>query len=108
MDAPDEPAPVTLRQQIQALPPHLLTAWRTRYVATDEIAAEARAILGDEVAAIRAEGAQPEALTVWISLTDHIGNGATPDPALTAAAALAGLAAGLRPPGFEDAPPVLG
>ena len=50
MDAPAEPAPVTLRQQIQALPPHLLAAWRARFVTTDEIAADARAILGEKVA----------------------------------------------------------
>ena len=107
MDAPARPAPVTLRQQIQDLPSAILTAWRTRYVASDDIADDARAILGDEIAAIRAEGAQPDAMTVWISLTDLISNGPKPSSASIAAAALAGLAAGLRPQGFDDQRPVV-
>jgi hypothetical protein len=64
---------------------------------------EARALLNTEAAAVRAEGVQPDALTVWMRLTDMVVRVGSPSQELTGAATLAGLAAGLRPQGF-DAP----
>jgi len=99
--APDKPEPVTLRQQVTALPSYVLAAWRTRYGVTDGMDLEARALLNKEKeAAIRAEGVQSDALTVWMRLTDMVVRVGSPSPELIAAAALAGLAAGLRPQGF--------
>lgn len=100
--APGKPEPVTLRQQVAALPSYVLEAWRTRYGVTDGMDLEARALLNKEKeAAIRAEGVQSDALTVWMRLTDMVVRVGSPSPELIAAAALAGLAAGLRPQGFQ-------
>jgi len=103
MTVPDSPQPATLRQQVGTLPPYILAAWRTRFVPVDGVDLEARAMLNQEAAAIRAQGERPDALTVWIRLTDLVARVGSPSPELLAAAALAGLAAGLRPQGF-DAP----
>lgn len=62
--APDKPNPVTLHQQVAALPAYVLKAWRTRYAMTDGLDLEARAMLNqEEAAAIRAGVVQPDALT---------------------------------------------
>lgn len=90
-----------MRQQVAALPPYVLAAWRSRYGVTDGVDLEARAMLGQEAAAIRAGGVQPDALTVWMRLTDRVVQVGSPSPELIAAATLAGLAAELRPQGFE-------
>ena len=103
MIVPDSPESTTLRQQVGSLPPYILAAWRSRYVPLNGVDLEARAMLNQEAAAIRAQGEQPDALTVWIRLTDLVARVGSPSPELLAAAALAGLAAGLRPQGF-DAP----
>lgn len=103
LPAPDKPEPVTLRQQVAALPLHVLAAWRSRYGVIDGVDLEARAMLDKEAAAVRAGGVQPDALTVWMRLTDKVVRVGSPSPELIAAATLAGLAAGLRPQGF-DAP----
>lgn len=89
--------PITLRQQVSALPSYILGAWRTRYGVTDGADLEARALLNKEAAS----GVQSDALTVWMRLTDIVVRVGSPSPELIAAAALAGLAAGLRPQGFE-------
>ena len=103
MSVPDSPEPATLRQQVGTLPLHILAAWRSRYVRVDGVDLEARAMLNQEASAIRAKGERPDALAVWMRLTDLIVRVGSPSPELLAAAALAGLAAGLRPQGF-DAP----
>ncbi len=90
-----------MRQHVAALPPHVLAAWRSRYGVTDGVDLEARAMLGQEAAAVRAGGVQPDALTGWMRLTDMVVRVGSPSPELIAAATLAGLAAGLRPQGFE-------
>lgn len=97
-DAKAEPA--SLRQQIEALPPWVLGAWRSRY-ANKGTELEARAIIGREAAAIRAEGETADALAVWMRLADGAGRLREPPSALGAAAALAGLAGGVRTQGFE-------
>ena len=101
MSVPDSPEPTTLRQQVGTLPPYILAAWRSRYVPVDGVDLEARAMLNQEASAIRARGERPDALAVWIRLTDLIVQVGSPSPELIAAAALAGLAAGLRPQGFD-------
>ena len=97
---------VTLRQQVGSLPAHIVATWRSRYVPVDGIDLEARAILNQEAAAIRAQGTQPDALTIWIRLTDQVARIGSPSPELLAAAALAGLAAGVRTQGFNKPDPV--
>lgn len=90
-----------MRQQVAALPSYILAAWRTRYGVTDGMDLEARALLNKEKdAVIRAEGVQLDALALWMRLTDLVVGVRSPSPELIAAAALAGLAAGLRPQGF--------
>lgn len=93
--------PVTLRQQVGSLPAHILAAWRSRYIPADGVDLEARALVNQEAAAVRAQGKQPDALIVWMRLADLVVKVGSPSPELLAAAALAGLAGGLRPQGFD-------
>ena len=92
---------VTLRQQVGSLPAHIEATWRSRYIPVDGIDLEARTILNQEAAAVRAQGTQPDALTIWMRLTDQVARIGSPSPELLAAAALAGLAAGVRTQGFN-------
>ena len=91
----DAPTTPTLRQQIDSLPAYIVSAWRSRY-ANEGTDLEARAIIGREAASIHAAGQEPDALAVWIRLADAAGRQREPPPALVAAAALTGLAAGVR------------
>ncbi len=97
--------PTTLRHQVGSLPAAVLATWRTRYVTIDGIDLQTRAILNAEAAAMRAEGQQPDARTVWLRLIERLLRLAEPPPELVAATALAGLASGLRPQGFEPPSP---
>ncbi len=103
----DTLATPTLRQQIDNLPANILSVWRSRY-ANEGTDLEARAIIDREATTIRACGATADALAVWMRLADAAGRMREPSPALAAAAALAGLAGGIRTQGFEapakDAP----
>lgn len=76
-------------------------AWRSRYVPGDGVDLKARAILDEKAAAVRAEGNPPDALTIWVRLTDMVVRVGSPSPELIAATTFAGLAAVLRPQGFE-------
>ncbi len=89
----------TLRQQIDSLPAYVAKTWRSRY-ANEGTDLEARAIIDREAAAIRARGETADALAVWMRLADTAGKTREPPPALVAAAALAGLAGGIRTQGF--------
>ncbi len=91
----------TLRQQISNLPPYILSTWRGRYAAVEGTDLEARAIIDRDAAVVRAGGGMPDALAVWMRLADAAGRMREPPPALVAAAALAGLAGGIRTQGFE-------
>ena len=62
----------------------------------------ARAILNQEAANLRAEGNEPNAMTVWLRLADRVVSQGNVPPELLAATALAGLATGLRPQGFDE------
>ncbi len=97
----DAPATPTLRQQIDNLPAYVLTAWRSRY-ANGGTDLEARAIIDREATAIRARGETADGLAVWMRLADASGRMREPPPALVAAAALAGLACGIRTQGFFE------
>ncbi len=101
MTAPVTSEPITLRQQVNSLPAYVLAAWRSRYVPVDGVDLEARAMLNQEAAAVRASGVQPDALTVWMQLADQVVRVGSPSPELIAASALAGLAAGIRTAGFD-------
>ena len=96
----DAPATSTLHQQIGNLPAYVLGAWRSRY-APEGTDLEARAIIDREATAIRAEGKTADAQAVWMRLADATGRLREPPPALAAAAALVGLAVGIRTQGFE-------
>ena len=100
MPPPDSPGPSTIREQVAALPAHIISTWRSRY-ANNEVNLEAHAIIDREAAAVRAAGQEPDAVAVWVRLADAAGRMREPPPALVAAAALVGLAAGIRTPGFE-------
>lgn len=95
---PDAP---TLRHQVTGLPAYVVAAWRTRYAVTDGVDLQARAVLSQEAAALRAEGETPDARAVWMRLADQVVRYRDAAPELVAAASLAGLAAGVRPHGFD-------
>lgn len=100
MTPPDASGAPALRQQIDSLPAYIVRTWRSRY-ANEGTDLEARAIIGREATSIRTEGKEADALAVWMRLADAAGKMREPPPALVAAAALAGLAAGIRTQGFE-------
>ena len=97
------PEPITIGQQVSALPAYVLAAWRSRYALVDGVDLEARAVLNQEAATVHAAGVQPDALTIWMRLTDKVVRAGSPTLELSAAAALAGLVVGVWPQGF-DAP----
>ena len=99
----DVAAMPTLRQKIDSLPAYIVGAWRSRY-ANEGTDLEARSIINREAASIRGEGKEADALAVWMRLADAAGRQREPPPALVAAAALAGLAAGVRTQGFFGVP----
>ena len=100
MPPSDRPGSPTLRQQIDGLSAYVVSTWRSRY-ANDGVNLEARAIIDREAAAVRAAGQKPDAVAVWVRLADAAGRMREPPPALVAAAALTGQAAGIRTQGFE-------
>lgn len=72
MSAPVTSEPIMLRQQVNTLPAYVLAAWRSRYVPVDGVDLEARAMLNQEAATVRADGVQPDALTVWMHFADQV------------------------------------
>ena len=69
--------------------------WRHRYVAQGETELRVQALLDRAEAALRSAGKPATVRNLWIMLADRVG--ASGDPDLRAAAALAGMAVGLRP-----------
>lgn len=92
---------VSLRQQVVGLPAYVVAAWRDRYAAAEGVERQARAIINGEAATLRAAGHTPDARTIWLRLVDDVVRQRDPPAELIAAAALAGLAAGVRPQGFD-------
>ena len=69
--------------------------WRHKYITQGEAELRVQAPLDRAAAALRSAGKPATVRTVWIMLADRAG--ASGDPDLRAAAALAGMAMGLRP-----------
>lgn len=69
--------------------------WRHRYITQREAELRVQALLDRAEAALRSAGKPAMVRTVWIVLADRAGTSGDPD--LRAAAALAGMAMGLRP-----------
>ena len=67
--------------------------WRTRYLNDDGQELRAMAVLQQAEAKLRAEGREVTIRTLWMSLAERCVG--MDDPDLRAAAALAGMAAGL-------------
>lgn len=101
MSSANQPDAITLRQQVAGLPAYVMAAWRTRYAIADGVDLQARAVINQEAAAVRAEGHPPDARTIWLRLVEQAEQRREAPPELVAAAALVGLAAGLRPQEFE-------
>jgi len=70
-------------------------AWRSRYAAEGDAELRVQALLERAEAALGAAGVPPTIRILWIALGDRAG--ASNDTDLLAAAALAGMAMGLRP-----------
>lgn len=101
MSSAIQPDAVTLRQQVVSLPAYVMAAWHTRYAIAEGVDLQARAVINQEAAAMRADGHPPDARTIWLRLVEQVVLQRDAPPELVAAAALVGLAAGLRPQGFE-------
>lgn len=85
----------TPRQALDEMPAEVRAAWRNRYLAEAEAELRVQALLARAKAALRSAGTPPTIRTLWISLADRAGKSGDAD--LCAAAALAGMAMGLRP-----------
>lgn len=87
----DRPAARALAE----MPTEVRAAWRSRYAADDDAVLRAQALLERAEAALAAAGVPPTIRTLWITIADRTGR--SEDADLRAAAALAGMAMGLRP-----------
>jgi hypothetical protein len=103
LSPPDTAATPTLRQQIDGLPAYIVRAWRSRY-ANEGADLEARSIIDRTANDIRTKWELADALAVWVRLADAAGRMRDVSPAHLGAAALAGLAAGVRTQGFREVP----
>lgn len=93
--------PLSLRRQLASIPAPVLDAWRSRYAAGDGVELNAFALVDKAAAALRSRGEQVDAHALWTRMADQCGQGDGPSLELRAATALVGLAAGLRPQGFD-------
>ncbi len=82
------------RQVLAALPADVRAAWRSRYGVEDDAELRVHALLDRAEAALQSARKPATIRTVWIALADRAG--ASNDTDLLAAAALAGMAMGLR------------
>jgi len=83
------------RQALGAMPPEVRAAWRGRYITEAEAELRVQALLDRAEAALRPGSAPVTIQTLWVALADRAGR--SNDADLRAAAALAGMAMGLRP-----------
>jgi len=83
------------RQALGEMPAEVRAAWRGRYGTEAEAELRVQALLDRAEAALSADGAPVTIRTLWIALADRAGR--SDDADLRAAAALAGMAMGLRP-----------
>ncbi len=84
------------RQALGEMPAEVRAAWRGRYITEAEAELRVQALLDRAEAALRPGGTPVTIRTLWIALADRAGR--SDDADLRAAAALAGMAMGLRPP----------
>ena len=83
------------RQALGEMPAEGRAAWRGRYLAEAEAELRIQTLLDRAEAALRSGGAPVTIRTLWMALADRAGR--SDDADLRAAAALAGMAMGLRP-----------
>jgi len=83
------------RQALSEMPADVRAAWRDRYITEAEAELRVLALLDQAEAALRPGGAPVTNRTLWIAPADRAGRSDNAD--LHAAAALAGMAMGLRP-----------
>ena len=83
----------SVRRAVSGLSPEIKAAWHTRYLTDDGGEMRATAMVERVESVLRTEGRESTIRAVWIELADRAG--VTGDGDTGAAAALAGLAAGL-------------
>ncbi len=83
------------RQALSEMPADVRAAWRDKYITEAEAELRVLALLDQAEAALRPGGALVTIRTLWIALADRAGRSDNTD--VHAAAALAGMAMGLRP-----------
>ncbi len=82
------------RRALSALTDDDQAAWHLRYCPQEGLEMRARATLANVERELRAAGAEVTIHALWVELADRAGHGGEPD--VRAAAALAGMAMGLR------------
>ena len=82
------------RRALSALTPDDQAAWHLRYCLQEGLEMRARATLTRLEGELRAAGAEVTIHALWVALADRAGQGDEPD--VRAAAALAGMACGVR------------
>ena len=82
------------RRAVAALAPDTLAAWSRRYCPQEGLEMRARATLANVERELRDAGAEVTIHTLWVELANRVGQDGEPD--VRAAAALAGMACGLR------------
>ena len=85
----------SLELALEGLSAEVRAEWRHKYITQGEAELRVQALLDRAEAALRSAGKPATVRTVWIMLADRAGEAGAPD--LRAAAALAGMAMGLRP-----------
>ena len=83
------------RQALGEMPAEVRASWRGRYITEAEAELRVQALLDRAEAALRPGGTPVTMRTLWIALADRAGR--SDDADLRTAAALAGMAMGLRP-----------
>ena len=83
------------RQALSDMPAEVRATWRGRYITEADAELRVLALLDQAEAALRPGGAPVTIRTLWIALADRAGRSDNTD--LHAAAALTGMAMGLRP-----------
>ncbi|MGI4800878.1 MAG: hypothetical protein ACRYG8_44015, partial [Janthinobacterium lividum] len=82
------------RRALAALTPDDLAAWHLRYCPQEGLEMRARLVLETTERLMREAGREVTIHALWVELADRAGHGDEPD--VKAAAALAGMAMGLR------------
>ncbi len=82
------------RRALSALTPDDQATWHLRYCPQEGLEMRARAMLQNVERELRDAGQEVTIHALWIELADRAGEGGEPD--VRAAAALAGMACGLR------------